>query len=341
MKTSRRRLAWLLFYLLLLTGMFYCAYRWSMEAAPLKGYIGFWPEEWTTSGQAWAKDRFGPVVLFWGGLDNPGWSLSEESNSQLRTFWKECETFWRLTFFCWSMWACGLAGLFGGAKCRESVYGDNEGKKRQTIRRKRNAALVASLSSLLFFTLYYWAANVATHTASPSRDCALAFYRLHPKQDTIYKELLNSWDPEWDQSGLKWARDHYGPVLLQEGYYLRTGPHSWWQTGEIYEGRRESCRWSWRQREVAYRFTAIIIVLWLYGVGLLVALCRCSAPSSSTGWPNTRSGGYISSGWFTFIIRFSCNAPPTVTATITPLYPYALGRPGRGGSGNGYNWPTE
>lgn len=153
MKTSRRRLAWLLFYLLLLTGMFYCAYRWSMEAAPLKGYIGFWPEEWTTSGQAWAKDRFGPVVLFWGGLDNPGWSLSEESNSQLRTFWKECETFWRLTFFCWSMWACGLAGLFGGAKCRESVYGDNEGKKRQTIRRKRNAALVASLVLTFFHPL--------------------------------------------------------------------------------------------------------------------------------------------------------------------------------------------
>lgn len=128
MKTSRRRLAWLLFYLLLLTGMFYCAYRWSMEAAPLKGYIGFWPEEWTTSGQAWAKDRFGPVVLFWGGLDNPGWSLSEESNSQLRTFWKECETFWRLTFFCWSMWACGLAGLLGGRNAGNRYTVTTKGK---------------------------------------------------------------------------------------------------------------------------------------------------------------------------------------------------------------------
>jgi hypothetical protein len=259
-----------------LTGMMGCAYKWAMAPTRYWGYIGLWRWEWDTSGRQWAKDRFGPVILQWDGLDDPAWNCAQDrgNRSQLEVFWQARERYCRMRLLCFLAWAGFAMMLAVWSRRNNAGRVSHERKTRPWADRPRRALIAAAVSIPLFQGMYQWATLPERHIVCPPRAKAIAFYQMHRLSSAIEADAGRStWMADCDKSGMKWAKDNYGPVLLQ---YNFIGNDKWWARPWT-EGIREDGRWIWRQFETGYRLSALLAVLWISFIGMLVLCVKRSA----------------------------------------------------------------
>jgi hypothetical protein len=271
--TARRQLL-IFMSIVSLTGAMGCIYRWAMRPPPMVMSFFPWKWEWDTSGTQWARDVFGPIILQWDGLDDPAWNRAGGDRSQLEVFWQARERYCRLRLLCFLTWA-GSAMMLVVWSQRNNVARIFHGRENRSLMNRHKPALIALVMSIpLFHGMYQWATFPEKHIVCPPRANAMAFYQAHRlSSDIKAKAARSAWMADWDRSGMKWARDNYGPVLLQCKFVARD---EWWEP-PWHEGAREHSRWIWRQFETTYRLSALLAVLWAGFIGTFIYCSKRSA----------------------------------------------------------------
>lgn len=84
-------------------------------------------------------------------------------------------------------------------------------------------------------------------------------YRLYQWAILPSKNMVCTlWKDEWNTSGIKWAKDCYGPVILQEA---RLGDR-WWKAPLTNE-QQWQLRDIWREWETRYRLSLLCFLSWI------------------------------------------------------------------------------
>jgi hypothetical protein len=81
--------------------------------------------------------------------------------------------------------------------------------------------------------------------------------------------LFSIWKEEWNTSGIKWAKDCYGPVILQK---TRLGDR-WWKL-PLTDEQQWQLRDIWRAWETRYRLSLLCLLFWLGFMGMLLLWVR-------------------------------------------------------------------
>jgi len=113
-------------------------------------------------------------------------------------------------------------------------------------RSKRKTFVIIPIAFLLFSCLGYVAYQWA----------------IFPEKDYNF---IGCWKEEWDISGVKWAKDLYGPVILQTDWI----DSHWWKLQPGNEGRAQ-LRDVWRKHETHYRLSLLYCLAWLGFISMLL-----------------------------------------------------------------------
>lgn len=78
-------------------------------------------------------------------------------------------------------------------------------------------------------------------------------WAIRPSQVTMYCP----WREEWNASGLKWAKDCYGPVILQ-----KTRLSDRWWSQPLSQEQQWQLRDVWLEHETRYRLSLLYFLVW-------------------------------------------------------------------------------